>query len=61
MTSPHVLKNVTNPICKKTTVDFDEELLVIKQQFPDEDNERKSESFEHAAEKNVKTNVNVDK
>ena len=35
---PHILKNVSNPIFKRTTVDFDEELLVIKQQLLDEDN-----------------------
>ena len=30
---PQILKNISNPLFKRTTVDFDEELLVIKQQF----------------------------
>ena len=42
---PQILKNVSNPIFKKTDVDFDEELLVIKQQLLDEDNKEKCESF----------------
>ena len=34
---PQILKNISNPVFKRTTVDFDEELLVIKQQLLDED------------------------
>ena len=38
MIGPQILKNVSNPIFKRTVVDFDEEFLVIKQQLLDEDN-----------------------
>ena len=56
---PDVLKNVSNPIFKKLVVDFDEELLVIKQQLLDEDNKEKCESSRPAVEKVVKLNTNT--
>ena len=56
---PQILKNVSNPIFKKTIVDFDEEFLGIKQQLLDEDNQEKCESFNPIVEKEVKINTNV--
>ena len=38
---PQILKNVSNPIFKRTIVDFNEEFLVIKQQLLDEGQSRK--------------------
>ena len=53
------MKNVSNPIFKKTVVDFDEELLVIKQQLLDEDNKEKCESSSPIVEEEVKANTNA--
>ena len=47
---PQILKNVSNPVFKRTTVDFDEELLIIKQQLLDEDNKDKCENSSRAVE-----------
>ena len=41
---PQILKNISNRVFKRTTVDFDEELLLIKQQLLDEDNNQEGEN-----------------
>ena len=50
------MKNNPNLIYKKTTINFDEELLVIKEELLYKDNEIKGESSEPIFEKTLKTN-----
>ena len=57
---PQILKNVSNPVFKRTTVDFDEELIGIKQQQLDEDNKKKCENSSHAVEEKVKASTNAE-
>ena len=58
--SPHILKNVSNPIFKRTIVDSDEELVVIKQQLLDEDNKENCENSSHVVEEKLKDNTNAE-
>ena len=54
------MKNVSNPVFKRTTVDFDEELLVIKQQLLDEDNKQEGENSLPEVTKKMKVNTNAE-
>ena len=54
------MKNVSNPVFKRTTVDFDEELLVIKQQLLDEDKKQEGENSCLVVTKKMKVNTNVE-
>ena len=57
---PQILKNVSNPVFKRTAIDFDEELLIIKQ-LVDEDNKEKCENASPAVEEKVKASTNSEK
>ena len=56
---PHVLKNISNPIFKQITIDFDDKLPIIKQQLLHEDNKDKCESSELIVDKIMKLNANT--
>ena len=56
---PQILKNVSNPILKRTIIDFDEELFVIKQQLLDEYNQEKCGSSSPVDKEKVKASTNA--
>ena len=47
---PQILKNVSNTVFKRTSVDFDDELLIIKHKLLDEDNKEECENSSPAVE-----------
>ena len=57
---PQILKNVPNPVFKRTTIDFDEELLVIKQQLLDEENNQEGENSCPKVNEKLKANTNAE-
>lgn len=55
--APHILKNVKKPLFKATTVDLDEEMMVIKQQLCDEDKAKKLASSSSVDEKPIQEEI----